>query len=497
LLGKKGGKPPQAKAGTSAAGGQRKGKQSVRPFQLKTPKGTKDYTPEQTKIRENMFETLRTVFRKHGAVAIETPVFELKDTLTGKYGEDSKLIYDLAEQGGEICSLRYDLTVPFARYVAQHGIDNIKRYQIGRVYRRDQPRMENGRYREFYQCDFDIAGKYSEMIPDAEILAIMCETLSALELGSPFVIKLNHRMLLDGIFEVCGVPADNFRPICSAVDKLDKLSWEEVKQEMVETKGLKPEVADRIGKYVKFVGKPLELLPVLLKERELTANKHANEALRLLGVLFKYLEAYGVLEHLSFDLSLARGLDYYTGVIFEAILPDAQVGSVSAGGRYDNLINMFAKNKGRPIPAVGFSVGVERIFTLLEANAQTKGPSEARASDTLVLVATSYGATLFDRMRILRELWQGGIPAETISHPKPNMKKQLDYAEQHKIPLCVLIGEDEMKAGVISIKDMYAPRDSERKQFTVPRAELVDTLLKYKTNLQSGKTHEEAMLDLA
>jgi histidyl-tRNA synthetase len=390
------------------------------------------------------------------------------------------------------------------------------------------------------------------MIPDAEILTIMCETLSTLELGSPFVVKLNHRMLLDGIFEVCGVPAENFRPICSAVDKLDKLSWADVKKEMVETKGLAEEVADRIGEYVKLSGQPLELLLELLKNTTLTGNKRAAEALRLLGVLFEYLQAYGVLDRISFDLSLARGLDYYTGVIFEAILPEARVGSVSAGGRYDNLINMFSKNKKRQIPAVGFSVGVERIFTLLEMRAKKEGRVATRAADTLALVATSYGATLLDRMRILRELWEAGIPAETIGQPKPKMKRQLDFAEQNSIPLCVLVGEDELNANLVrclpgggdggvctcecvcvcmlhslllclpcvdmcwafvvaigpvslmsvhsvqvSIKDLRAPRDSKRKQFTVPRAEVASTLIRYQSSVRNGNTHEEAMLDLA
>src|SRR5437016_351539 len=189
-------------------------------------------------IREKMFQIITNVFKRHGGMALDTPVFELKEVLTGKYGEDSKLIYDLQDQGGELCSLRYDLTVPFARFLAMNkSIKNIKRYQIAKVYRRDQPVMTKGRFREFYQCDFDIAGEnFERMVPDAEVVKVMEEVLEELEIGK-FSIKLNNRKVLDGIFEVAGVREDLFRSISSAVDKLDKVSWNEVKAEMTQ-KGL-------------------------------------------------------------------------------------------------------------------------------------------------------------------------------------------------------------------------------------------------------------------
>ncbi|KAK1904334.1 Histidine--tRNA ligase cytoplasmic [Dissostichus eleginoides] len=215
--------------------------------------GTRDYNPKQMAIREKVFNTILGCFKRHGAETIDTPVFELKETLTGKYGEDSKLIYDLKDQGGELLSLRYDLTVPFARYLAMNKITNIKRYHIAKVYRRDNPAMTRGRYREFYQCDFDIAGQYDAMIPDAECLKIVYEILSELDIGD-FRIKVNDRRILDGMFAVCGVPDDKFRTICSTVDKLDKMPWEEVRKEMVSEKGLSEEVADQIGEYVSLKG---------------------------------------------------------------------------------------------------------------------------------------------------------------------------------------------------------------------------------------------------
>ncbi|XP_063460701.1 histidine--tRNA ligase, cytoplasmic isoform X1 [Pan paniscus] len=346
--------------------------ESKQKFVLKTPKGTRDYSPRQMAVREKVFDIIIRCFKRHGAEVIDTPVFELKETLMGKYGEDSKLIYDLKDQGGELLSLRYDLTVPFARYLAMNKLTNIKRYHIAKVYRRDNPAMTRGRYREFYQCDFDIAGNFDPMIPDAECLKIMCEILSSLQIGD-FLVKVNDRRILDGMFAICGVSDSKFRTICSSVDKLDKVSWEEVKNEMVGEKGLAPEVADRIGDYVQQHG-GVSLVEQLLQDPKLSQNKQALEGLGDLKLLFEYLTLFGIDDKISFDLSLARGLDYYTGVIYEAVLlqTPAQageeplgVGSVAAGGRYDGLVGMFDP-KGRKVPCVGLSIGVERIFSIVE-----------------------------------------------------------------------------------------------------------------------------------
>lgn len=333
----------------------------------KIPKGTRDYLPEQMMIRQKAFSIIRRVFQSHGAVEIDTPVFELKDTLTGKYGEDSKLIYDLADQGGELLALRYDLTVPFARFLALNAVGNIKRFHIGKVYRRDQPVLSKGRYREFYQCDFDIAGTYGRMVPDSECLCVVCEILDALPIGD-FAIKLNHRCLLDAILDLCGVPAEKFRTICSAVDKLDKEPWEVVKKEMVEEKGLRDDVADKIGEFVLNKGEPKAMYKELMESKKFGNHKGALTAMEDLRILFEYLEAMDKLKFISFDLSLARGLDYYTGVIYEAVCMsgNTQVGSIGGGGRYDNLVSMF-QEAGKQTPCVGVSVGIERVFTLMEA----------------------------------------------------------------------------------------------------------------------------------
>ncbi|CAH1777494.1 unnamed protein product [Owenia fusiformis] len=469
------------------------GDEAPKKFTLKTPKGTRDYNPQQMAIREGVLKTIVAAFKRHGAETIDTPVFELKDTLTGKYGEDSKLIYDLKDQGGEILSLRYDLTVPFARYLAMSKVSTIKRYHIAKVYRRDNPAMTRGRYREFYQCDFDIAGQYDSMIPDAECIKIVAEILSQLKLGD-FVIKVNHRKLLDGIFAACGVPEDKFRTICSAVDKLDKTFWEDVKAEMVDEKGLDSESADAIGNYVRLNG-GLDLIEQLEADQVLCAQKAAVEGLKDMKQLLNYCQLFGVLDNVSFDLSLARGLDYYTGVIYEAVLKDAPeengtksksgkkedevgVGSIAGGGRYDNLVGMF-DSKGRKVPCVGVSLGVERIFSIMEAKAK-KSKEKTRTTETEVYVATAQKGLSDERMKICAELWDNDIKSEQPYKLNPKLLQQLQHCEEMAIPLAVVIGQSEIESGIVKIRNI--PSRTERE---VPRADMVAELRKDLESLQS------------
>lgn len=431
----------------------------------KVPKGTRDFSPEQMAIREKAFGIIASVFKRHGAVAIDTPVFELRDTLMGKYGEDSKLIYDLADQGGEICSLRYDLTVPFARYLAAHSISNLKRYHIARVYRRDNP--SKGRFREFYQCDFDIAGlspgQSAPMLPDFEVIKVLTELLDELKIGD-YQVKLNHRRLLDGMLDLCGVPPAKFRAICSAIDKLDKLKWEQVREEMVEEKGLSAETADQIGTFVQKKGAPLEVLANLRQDGSpFLHHEGSSHALEELSILFGYLEAADCLHRIVFDLSLARGLDYYTGVIYEAVFQGStQVGSIAAGGRYDNLVGMFS---GKPVPAVGVSLGIERVFAIMESENQN-----VRATQTEVLVV-ALGDNLKVAIKVVKELWAAKIKAE-FSCVQPNkILKQLDFAKGKQIPWMIVMGQDELDKGIVRLQNVATKEAVE-----VPRVHLVSEL---------------------
>ncbi|WFD23961.1 histidine--tRNA ligase [Malassezia equina] len=470
---------------------------------LKTPKGTRDWEPLSMALRKHVFSTIERVFTTHGAVTIDTPVFELKEILAGKYGEDSKLIYDLQDQGGELCSLRYDLTVPFARFVAMNPTEygNIKRYHIAKVYRRDQPAMTKGRFREFYQCDFDIAGTYDAMVPDAECLCVLVETLDALEIEG-FTVKVNHRKLLDAIFAICGVPDDKIRTISSAVDKLDKSPWADVKHEMVVEKGLDEAVADRIGTYVQRRG-GRELLAELKADAELTKNARAVEGLDDMELLFQYLEVYGVLDRISFDLSLARGLDYYTGVIYEAVtaasappkpvegaapkkkLAEGEidestvgVGSIAAGGRYDHLVGMFSGAK-RPdaVPCVGVSIGVERVFSILMQrirDAQARGErTSVRQKEVDVYVMSMGDGLLLERMQVCKQLWDAGIKAEFLYKKKPKLQAQFAVVDKEQIPLAVLLAPGEWAQGTVRVKEQLGKDETgDNKGTEVPLAEL-------------------------
>ncbi|KAJ2662702.1 Cytoplasmic and mitochondrial histidine tRNA synthetase [Coemansia sp. RSA 1200] len=475
---------------------------------LKTPKGTKDYSDKEMSVRTQIFNTIIGVFEKHGAVTIDTPVFELKEILMSKYGEDSKLIYDLKDQGGEECALRYDLTVPFARYLAKNGVSNIKRYHIAKVYRRDQPAMTKGRMREFYQCDFDIAGAYDPMIPDAECVRLAVDALTQLGVG-PFVVKVNHRKILDAIFEVSGVPEPKIRSISSAVDKLDKLPWADVRQEMTEEKGLDPLVADRIGEYVQLKGSPSELVEKLKALPELMASKKAQEGIADMVLFFDFARIYNILDYVSFDMSLARGLDYYTGIIYEVVLVEenvrptkaqptatkpnevstataaidesqVRVGSIAAGGRYDNLVGDFSavnhkKGKENNVPCVGISFGVERIFSIIwnKMQSQTIKPSR-----TAVFVMSMRDGLLEDRMRIATELWDNGIPAEFAYKNKPRMQNQYNFCDANVIPWAVIIGKDELDQGMVRIKNMAQKVESEKMGVLVKRSDMVAEIKK-------------------
>ncbi|XP_026847064.1 histidine--tRNA ligase, cytoplasmic isoform X1 [Drosophila persimilis] len=453
-------------------------------FTLKTPKGTRDYAPQQMTLRQGVLDKIVQVFKRHGGEAIDTPVFELKEVLTGKYGEDSKLIYDLKDQGGEILSMRYDLTVPLARYLAMNKISSIKRYHIAKVYRRDNPAMTRGRYREFYQCDFDIAGTYDPMLADAECVKIVAEILDTLEIGD-YVIKLNHRQLLDGMFEACGVPAENFRAICSAVDKLDKSPWADVRKEMVTEKGLDEATAEMIGEYVRLSG-GTELVEQLLADPKLKAVTNAVKGLEGMQLLLKYCSIFGLDKRVSFDLSLARGLDYYTGVIYEGVLKaepssrppakspqqngetaeQATVGSVAGGGRYDNLVGMF-DTRGKAVPCVGVSIGVERIFAVLEARfAASK--VKLRTNDVEAYVASAHKGLHEQRLRVLNQLWDAGIKAEHSYKLNPKLLVQLQHCEEHQIPLVVVLGDAELAQGLVKLREVTTRQETSVKLEDLP-----------------------------
>ncbi|RUS35566.1 histidyl-tRNA synthetase [Jimgerdemannia flammicorona] len=341
-------------------------------FVLKAPK-TKDYNNMEMAIREKVFSTITSVFKRHGAVTIDTPVFELKEILLGNYDEDRKLIYNLKDQGGEECSLRCDLSVPFVHFLAMNGkkYQNFKRYHITKVYRRDLPAMSKHK-------DFDIAGTYDPMEPDAEIFRILCEALMALDVGKYTV----------------------------------KLSWEDVRKELTE-KGLSTESADAIGEYIKLKG-GCDLLDQLMADHKPVVNSSAKKGLDDMALLFRYLEVQGVVNKMNhnwacYELAYDRAQSKHptskkdTDELDELTVG---VGSIAAGGRYDELVGMFTgKNKNREvnlrIPCVSVSISVEHVFSIMLAKYRTE---EIKTSEVQAFVVAASGGLLEERMAVAKEL---------------------------------------------------------------------------------------------
>lgn len=432
-------------------------------------------------------------------VPIDTPIFELKETLLGKYGDNQKLIFDLNDQGGEQLSLRYDLTIPFARYAATHSLEKIKRYHIGKVYRRDEPQVHHGRFREFYQCDLDIAGNYDLMVPDVEVLCVLWDILNEFkESIGDFIIKVNHRKLLDAILDICGINEDNFKSVCSSIDKIDKIGWKGVQEELVTSKNISFTVTESLEKFIKIHGSFHHVMEEIQNMVDLKNHSLAIKAIEELKLIETYLLDTHCLVNFQLDLSLARGLDYYTGMIFEATVPaHPWIGSVGAGGRYDGLLGLFS---AKQIPSVGVSVGLERLFRLLEYSLETKGILKQRAptlnkkQSTLgklfethvdVLVC-SVGANLQrQKINVCKQLRNAGICADFIYTNKMKLGKQLQQANDMGVELVIVIGEEEIKENVVMLKRFNYMDDSESNEsrqvtdIQVPLGDLVKTIETY------------------
>jgi len=435
------------------------------------PRGTRDFNPQQMVVRKQCMKQVEDIFVKHGAVTIDTPTFELQSVLFGKYGSQQKLVFDLDDQGGAKCSLRYDLTVPLARYVAMHGIARIKRYQMAYVFRRDNPSIAKGRYRQFMQLDYDCVGNNDLMVDDADTLSVIAEILDSFKLN--YTIKFNHKGLLDLILIGCGVPQDKLKTVCSSIDKLDKDSWDKIAIEL-KHKEIDEKVIRNIETKIQFRGEPSTILETLYTE-----FKESEEIIRILNdikLLFSYLESLDCLSKLTFDTSLARGLDYYTGIIFEAVMleKDCQVGSIAGGGRYDNLIGMFGR---RQIPAVGGSIGIERIFTILEARMaeQKQNISQTKCYVTFIKDRKddSKNIKLFNEvLKITNQLWKAGISAEMVMQKDTVLKVQIEETLKKGIPYMIIVGETELAEDKLIIKDLFA-NGGKGKQDKIDRQDLI------------------------
>ena len=428
------------------------------------PKGTRDFSPVEMAKRNYIFDTIREVYALYGFQQIETPAMENLSTLMGKYGEEGdKLLFKIQNSGdyfrgitdeellsrnaaklaSKFCEkgLRYDLTVPFARYVVMHREElalPFKRYQIQPVWRADRP--QKGRYREFYQCDADVVGSES-LLNEVELMQIVDTVFS--RFGIRVCIKINNRKILTGIAEMIG-QADKIVDITVAIDKLDKIGLDNVNKELIEN-GIPADAVEKLQPITNLSGTNKEKLATMrevLKDSEI-GLKGVEES----EFILDKLEALGLKNDIELDLTLARGLNYYTGAIFEVKALDVQIGSITGGGRYDNLTGIF----GMPgLSGVGISFGADRIFDVL--NQLDLYPKEAVNATKLLFV--NFGQTETDFcLPILAKVRAAGISAE-IYPDSAKMKKQMSYANAKQIPFVAIVGESEMAEGKVNLKNM-------------------------------------------
>ena len=429
------------------------------------PKGTRDFSPAEMMRRQYIFDTIRRVFRAYGFAPLETPSMENLSTLLGKYGDEGdKLLFKILNSGdyaaglsdeevrsaSKICEkgLRYDLTVPFARYVVQHQGEltfPFKRYQIQPVWRADRP--QKGRYREFYQCDVDVIGTRS-LLCEVELVEIVERVFKAL--GIRVALKMNNRKILFGIAEAIG-HADKMMDITIAIDKLEKIGLDNVKAELME-RGLDREAVDKLQPILELSGDNAQKLNQL--KEVLAVSETGMKGIEEMETVFGYVGRLGIDLTVELDLSLARGLNYYTGAIFEVKALDYAIGSISGGGRYDDLTGIF----GMPnLSGVGISFGADRIYDVMTGLGLF--PEEVNSSTRVLFVnlgAEEEAAVL----PLLRQLRGREIAAE-IYPEAGKMKKQMEYANRRGIPYVVIVGSQELEAGAATVKDM---RTGEQRQ---------------------------------
>ncbi len=430
------------------------------------PKGTRDFLPIEVARRKWMFGIIEEVFKVYGYVPIETPVLENLSTLTGKYGEEGdRLLFKVLNNGDYLGKaddaayqkkdsnkftpsiakrgMRYDLTVPFARYVVMHRNDitlPFKRYQIQPVWRADRP--QKGRYQEFYQCDVDVVGSTS-LSYEAELVQIYDDVFAAL--GIPVIIKINHRQLLSGIAQFAGI-GDQWMDMTMAIDKLDKIGEEGVRKEMTE-RNIPADAQNTIFNLLKQ--KDISSLRNVLSESTST-----KDSLDDVERVFKYLDGLQLKNKVQFDITLARGIGYYTGCIMEVAAVDADMGSLGGGGRYDNLTGVF----GWPdVPGVGVSFGAERIYDVLEA--KELFPSNVQAGPKILLAAFDEASHQY-AFRCVTEIRKAGIAADL--YPEPGkLKKQFKYADDIGCPYIGIAGETEMGKGTLMVKNLQSGEQEE------------------------------------
>jgi histidyl-tRNA synthetase len=406
------------------------------------PKGFRDFLPQQMMLRRAIMRTMSEIFERYGFQPLDTPCLEYARTLEGKYGEEGdKLIYRFEDRGGRAVALRYDLTIPLARVAAMHQLSKpFKRYQIAPVWRADKP--QKGRFREFYQCDIDIIGQ-SSVCADAELLCVAHAVLQALGFDN-YLIRINNRKILNALAGRLNIDTGRIPDFLRSLDKLDKTGPEAVLQDMRE-QGLLAVDAEPIVRDHLLAGEDNFAAVAAL----VSGTEAGDAGLAELETIARVLAADGVDErYYKRDISLARGLDYYTGPIFEVVVTEPRIGSILGGGRYDDLIGLFTKNS---LPATGISFGLERLVTVMEE----LGMHTHDNSLTQVLVTQFSDELLADGVRLAALLRRSGLNTE-LYHAPDKLKKQMSYASARGIPAVIVLGPDEVREGRATLKNMLS-----------------------------------------
>jgi len=427
-----------------------------------TLKGFRDYLPEAMIAREALMETARSVYRSYGFSPIDTPALEYSRILLGKGSDETdKQLFRFQDQGDRDVAMRFDLTVPFARFAAQHLNDigtPFKRYHIGTVWRAEKP--QKGRYREFYQCDFDTIGTDSN-VSDIETLLVIHDLFERIGFDR-FTIRVNHRQLLNGLLEQVGLREQSVG-VLRALDKLAKVGEAAVLKELTEQVGAEEAAARKVLEFAALTGTPSEILAQV--DRLIGASESGRQGIDKLRELFDTITRVGVpADRVALDVSIARGLDYYTGTIYETFLGDLPgIGSVCSGGRYDNLAGLFTK---QPLPGVGASLGLDRLLAAMEELGMVKTTS----TPAQVLVTMFDASRAADYLRIASILRKAGIPTEVYPQPK-KIGKQFQYADKKGFAFALIAGEEEFANGQWQIKNLKTGE-----QQPLPEADLVEAV---------------------
>ncbi len=420
---------------------------------IKTPCGMKDFNSKELYIRKYIVDIIQKCYETHCGKLLDTPALELQSTIHQLYGEEfNKLVYNIESNNmEEKLMMRYDLTVPFVRYVSEHGLKLFKRIQFGTVYRKDSPQMTLGRYRSFMQGDFDIIGDdYQTLIYDMEILDLLQDVMYKL-LGDKFKIHLNHKQLIVNLLKKCGVEEEQYNTVSSSIDKLDKKQWNDIKSELLE-KQIDSAIIDSIEEFVVVMNnKKTDIFETLedLNNYGICGEKTYNDLLKI----FNQLKNLNINQYFIFNPIIVRGMDYYTGIIYEVKYDDENIigSTIAAGGRYDKMIQKMGNHN---VPGIGISIGIDRIMTIYEKTNALQTDLSPSIKYYIARIESDTPEVFNRAFELCSQIRRLGVSCEMCHLANPKMGPQMKYALENNIPYMIIIGQNEIDKNTIQLKMM-------------------------------------------